>query len=402
MRLLKVGLGLLAIVLSTGLADAQSTTGTISGRVLDLQQAAVPGATVTVDSPNLQGRRMAVTSVTGDYVIPLLPSGTYTISFELSGFERQQRSVNLAPTQVLTEDAKLGPARVEESVRVVARTTDVMHRTAQVATNFDRQLLADLPTTRDINAALLLAPSVHASGPRGAYSIAGAMSFDNLFLVNGVTVNENLRGQAHDLYIEDAIQETTIATAGISAEYGRFTGGVVNLITKSGGNTFSGSFRDSLTNDDWRSLTPFPNDSTTDTLLSTYEYTLGGPVMTDRLWFFTAGRLQNNEERRTLAVTGVPYDFSNTLRRYEGKGTFSLRQGQRIEGAYTRYIDDATNQTFSTTTSMDLNSLYNASRRMDLLTVSYSGVFSPNLFVEARYSARNENLNGSARPRPTG
>jgi hypothetical protein len=218
------------------------------------------------------------------------------------------------------------------------------------------------------------------------------MSFDNLFLVNGVTVNENIRGQAHDLYIEDAIQETTISTAGISAEYGRFTGGVVNLITKSGGNTFSGSFRDSLTNDAWRALTPFKGDSTTDALLSTYEYTLGGPVMRDRLWFFTAGRLQNNEERRTLAVTTVPYDYANTLRRYEGKGTFALRQGQRIEGAYTRFIDEATNQTFSTTTSMDVRSLYNASRRMDLMTVGYAGVITPNLFVEARYSARNENL----------
>ena len=55
------------------------------------------------------------------------------------------------------------------------------------------------------------------------------MSFENLFMVNGVTVNENLRGQPYDLYIEDAIQETTIATAGISAEYGRFSGGVVNV-----------------------------------------------------------------------------------------------------------------------------------------------------------------------------
>ena len=74
------------------------------------------------------------------------------------------------------------------------------------------------------------------------------MSFDNLFLVNGVVVNENLRGQPHDLYIEDAIQETTILTGGISAEYGRFTGGVVSTLTKSGGNEFTGSLRDSLTN----------------------------------------------------------------------------------------------------------------------------------------------------------
>ena len=73
-------------------------------------------------------------------------------------------------------------------------------------------------------------------------------------MINGVSVSDNLRGQPYDLYIEDAIQETTVATAGISAEYGRFSGGVVNVITKSGGNLFSGSFSDSLPNDKWRAL----------------------------------------------------------------------------------------------------------------------------------------------------
>ena len=66
------------------------------------------------------------------------------------------------------------------------------------------------------------------------------MSFENLFLLNGVSINENIRGQAFDTAIEDAIQETTVANGGVSAEFGRFSGGVVNIITKSGGNQFSG------------------------------------------------------------------------------------------------------------------------------------------------------------------
>ena len=88
------------------------------------------------------------------------------------------------------------------------------------------------------------------------------MSFESLYLVNGVNVNENLRGQANNLYIEDAVQETMVATDGISAEYGRFSGGVVNVITKSGGNRFSGSFRDSLYNDDWRAKVTGNDDHT--------------------------------------------------------------------------------------------------------------------------------------------
>src|SRR5207248_1753083 len=221
----------------------------------------------------------------------------------------------------------------------VGRSADVLTQTAQVATNFKQELIATLPTNRDINASLLLAPAVHPTGPAGAYSISGSMSYDNLFMVNGVNVSENLRGQAYDLYIEDAIQETTIATAGISAEYGRFGGGVVNVITKSGGNLFSGSFRDTLLNDRWRTLTPFEEssiaadpahkDTRVRSTVPTYEYTFGGPVAKDRFWFFTAGRYQTQESGRALIVTNTPYTFSSKQQRYEGKGTYSVRPGQR-------------------------------------------------------------------------
>ena len=375
---------------------AQSTTGTISGRVVDAQNRVVPGVTVTAESPNLQGARTTVTSATGDYVIPLLPPGTYTVAFELSGFERAALSATLAPTEVLPLDATLGPAPIEEAVTVTGRPAEPLLRTSQVATSFDHDLVSALPTTRDLNAALLLAPGVHATGPNGAYSISGSMSFENLFLVNGVTVNENLRGQAHDLYIEDAIQETTVASAGISAEYGRFGGGVVNVITKSGGNLYSGSLRDTLTNDSWRALTPFPGDSTSDDLLSTYEYTLGGPALRDRLWFFTAGRLQDTEERRTLAVTNLAYDFANELRRYEGKVTYSVNPSHRFEGAYTRSTESQTNMAAGVV--MDPRSLISPMRAMDLAAIGYTSVVTPAFFVEARFSARNETISGFGAP----
>ena len=104
------------------------------------------------------------------------------------------------------------------------------------------------------------------------------MSFENLFMVNGVVLNENLRGQAVPLFIEDAVQETTVTSGAISAEFGRFSGGIVNAVTKSGGNRFSGSFRTTFTNDDWRELTPHPNDTKVDDVVPTYEFTGGGPI----------------------------------------------------------------------------------------------------------------------------
>lgn len=389
-----------ALLVWAAVAGAQSTTGTISGRVVDTQGLPVPGVTVTAGSPNLQGMRETVTSENGDYILTLLPSGTYTISFDLTGFQRQQRTVNLAPTQVLPVDVTLGPAGLTETVQVVGRTADVLTRTAQVAANFAQELVAELPTNRDLNAALLLASAVHPTGPAGNYSIAGSFSYENLFMINGVTVNENLRGQPNTLFIEDAIQETTIATAGISAEYGRFGGGVVNVVTKSGGNLFSGSFRDTLYNDDWRALVPkregdvFANDTKLDKVVPTYEYTFGGPIVRDRWWFFTAGRLQKQESARQLVQTNIPYTFTTDAKRYELNSTVSFSSDHRLQGTFIKESRAELNNTFDLARSMDLNSLNDRKTPQDLTTFSYHGVVTPRLFVEARLSRRNFTFSG--------
>ena len=146
----------------------------------------------------------------------------------------------------------LGPAAIAESVVVVGQAADVLTRTAQVATNFKQDVIASLPTNRDINATLLMAPAVHPTGPSGAYSIAARCRSNRC---SWSTASQQMRmfaARPYNLYIEDAIQETVVATDGVSAEYGRFSGGIVNIITKSGRESVSGSFRDTLNNDDWR------------------------------------------------------------------------------------------------------------------------------------------------------
>lgn len=404
-RLKLAMLVLIVVVWSVGQVAAQTTTGTIRGHVSDNQDLGVPGVTVSATSPNLQGQRVTVTSENGDYVLTGLPSGAYTLTFELSGFETVQRAVTVAPTQDVPLNVQMGLATVTESVTVVGRAAEVLTQTAQVATNVSRELVNTLPTNRDINAYLLLAPAVHATGPNGNYSIAGSVSFENLFLVNGVTVNENLRGQANDLYIEDAIQETTISTAGVSAEYGRFGGGVVNVVTKSGGNQFSGSFRETLFNDGWRTLTPFEDaaiaadplrrELRVDKVVPTHEYTFGGPVLRDKLWFFTAGRLQRQSEGRTLVATNIPYTFERPTKRFEFKGTYSLTNGQRVQAAVTRISDQQVNNTFNTAASMDLNSLETRQTPQDLFVVNYSGAVRSNLFIEALFSKRRFTFEGT-------
>src|SRR5262245_12544801 len=403
MRRLKSTLLLLvATLFVTAAAWAQSTNGTISGKVLDSQRLPVPGVTVTAQSPSLQGDRITVSSENGDYIFPLLPSGTYTLTFEISGFETTRRTVTLAPTQGTSLDVELGLDAVQETVNVSAPSAEVLTRTAQFAANYKQDLIANLPTTRDVTSTLLLAPSVHPTGPGGNFSISGAPSFESAYLVNGVTATENIRGQIQpNLMIEDAIQETTVASAGISAEFGRFTGGVVNVITKSGGNDFSGSLRDTLNNDDWRALVPsrpgdlFTKDSKIDDVVPAYEYTLGGPVLKDRIWFFTAGRAQSQKAERQLVVTNYPYIFTNKFRRYEGKGTFAINSAHRLQAAYNKVVNEQFNYVSQQGLAMDPHMLQDRELPEQLLTMDYTGVFGRDWFVEARLSGRDLTIVGS-------
>jgi len=379
-------------------AAAQTTNGTLSGHVADKDGLAMPGVTINVTSPSLQGIRDTVTSENGDYVLPGLPSGVYTVVFELSGFERVTKTVSLAPTQILPLDALMGPAAISETVNVVGKTADVLTNTAQVATNFKQEMIALLPTNRDINASLLQAPGVHVTGPSGAPSIAGAASYESLFMVNGVAITENLRGTPYDLYIEDAIQETTVAVGGVSAEFGRFGGGVVNVITKSGGNLFAGSFRDTINDDNWRTLTPFEvtsiaadplhKDTRIAKTVPSYEYYVSGPIKKDKLWFFTAGRLTSQESGRTLIATNIPYTFTDESQRYEVKGTYAATSSHRFQVDYLKIAQTQKNYTFNTSASMDTRSLGDRKLPESLYTVNYSGVLSERVYVEARYSGR--------------
>ena len=286
-------------------------TGTISGRISDAQGGALPGVAITASSDALQGVRTVVSSENGDYILTFLPPGDYRVRAELSGFRAAEQRITVAAAQTVPLSFAMQVGGVTETVTVSGTASEVIPRTSTAATTLRQEVIDLLPVNRGLDATVALAPGVQRAGLSsrntglGAISISGAASSDNLFLVNGVVVNENLRGQSIPLFIEDAIQETTISTSGVSAEFGRFSGGVVNAITKSGGNTFGGSFRTTFTNDDWRTATPF-NEPRADVTVPTYEYTFGGPVLRDKLWLFNAGRFVKETRSNLTNVTLIP------------------------------------------------------------------------------------------------
>ena len=246
-----IGLCLAAMLVPESTAHAQGLqTGTVTGIVESADRVALPGVRVTAASSALQGEPTAVTDVNGVYYLRALPVGTYTVSLELSDFRTFTRDSVVVNVGGITKiDATMALAALAETVTVTAEAPLL---TAALTTSqaYDKREIDALPVGRRPAEIAELAPgvSIPRTAAAGQVSIGGAFGFDNVFMVNGVDVNDNILGTANNLFIEDAIQEARVLSHGISAEYGRFSGGVINVVTRSGGNVFSGSFRQNLSN----------------------------------------------------------------------------------------------------------------------------------------------------------
>jgi hypothetical protein len=397
---------ILAIVslLSASAFGQGATTTSLRGTVTS-EGAPLPGVSVTISSPSLQGTRTTVTGDGGGYNFQALPPGRYTVVFELSGLATETRTVDLAVATGGKADADLRVAAVSEAITVTAAAPSVLD-TPQVASNFKYDEVDALPIGRNPLAVAALAPGVQGEIGAGLTSlstfsanqlqISGSPGYDNLIMVNGVSITENIRSQAGALFIEDAIQETTVLTGAISAEFGRFTGGVLNSITKSGGNEFSGSFRDNLDNPDWTDKTDFPGQADpSDTLNETYEGTLGGYIVRDRLWFFGAGRYRDRTDDFATVLppgatgsTAIPYSRGDEETRYEVKLTGQITPKFTVVGSYLDKDRSLTNNRF-TATIYDAESLSPQDTPETLLSAHFNGIITNNLLFEAQYSERS-------------
>ncbi len=386
----------LGLVLVAAPLLAQNPTGTITGKVMQ-DDGPLPGATITASSPAMQGDKVAISGAQGQYIFRFLPPGQYTVTYALDGFQTLEMPVVVSVAQTKTVDASMYVESIREEIMVTGDYETVSVGTqSNVTINAD--LLNQLPSGRTMNAAVLLTPGTYATGPSNRITISGAASFENLFMVNGVTVNDNVRNTPYTLYIEDAIEETTTSASGVSAQYGRFSGGVVNMITKSGGNRFSGSLRLSLTNDSWNAETPLTTEQV-DKTNQVWEGTLGGYAVKDHLWFFLAGRDTATDASRQLFDL-TPYIYNDEEQRYEGKLTWSPHTSHRIIGSYMKL--DRSQGPYDFFTALEPRAMSPARQLpQELWALNYTGVMSESFFLEAQYSDRIftfENSGGTAAP----
>ena len=206
---------MLAIAIGVGTHAQSRQTGTVRGTVRDVQGLVLPGVTVTVESPALQGQRTAQSGLSGSYQIPGLPPGVYTITFAMSGFTEVAEQTVVPLGGAARADVALEPATVSETVQVVALVPSAVASTENSA-NITADNIGALPLGRDIFRISELAPGLtNNASNTGQLTINGGFGYDNVFLIDGVDINDNIFGTAHDLFIDDAIEETQVLTSGI-------------------------------------------------------------------------------------------------------------------------------------------------------------------------------------------
>jgi hypothetical protein len=386
----------IAMLFCASFLSAQTTTSltgtvTVSGRALE-------GVTVAITSPALQGMRVTVTGESGAFHFAALPPGRYEIVATYEGLATTTFETTLRLSQQARAEVVMNPPAASQILTVYAGGPSVLE-SPQVSTNLPLLFIERLPLQRNQLATAQFAPGVTANAvSNGQLQISGGPGYDNLVLVNGVVVTENTRGQIRPMYVEDAIQETTVLTGAISAEYGRFSGGVVNTITKSGGNDLTASLRDSMTNPAWSAQTP-AGEARDSSLSHIWEGTLGGAILRDRLWFFTAGRWAKNDmARQTVAVpafanpasaAGAPLSYveGNDQKRYEGKLTAQLAASHDVTASYFAIDTQGSNVRFNNNI-YDAASLTTRDDPESLLALHYQGLLAASVLAEGHYSQR--------------
>jgi hypothetical protein len=305
---------------------------------VDVNGAAVPNVTVTVTSPNLIRAQSTQSDDQGRYRLLNLPPGKYTVNVAAaSGFGEYTKSdveVNLSSTSTI--EIRLQPAGATGTVTITdssGAAVDV--NTASTGTNVSTDQFSNFPTQRTVQSLYTIAPTATRSGLRDAAgrerdpSVGGASGPENNYILDGVTTSDPAYGGGGANLPFEFVQEVEIKTGAFGADHGKSTGGIFNVITKSGGNTIRGDVFGYFTSEGMVAETKnFSNSTASFNGYSELDagVDVGGPIIKDRLWFFGAFNPQRRKNFYLGQSVGTPFENKVTTPFYAGKLTWSPNQ----------------------------------------------------------------------------
>ena len=298
MKQLRAIVILTALIITAGIVTSvhAALTGVIAGIITDANKHPIPGVTVTVESENLQGQRFDVSSEKGSFRIPELPPGIYTLKAELLGMQPVEFTdikISLNNTTRLNFPMELSKVAFTEVVTAEAEVVDV--KAATMKATIERDVMERLPGSDDMFTAFSMSGGITGSAN---VRVHGSAETDNLYLFDGVDTTDPVTATFGANLNADAIEEVEVQTGGFTAEYGRSMGGIVNAVTKSGGNDFHGIFRMKYLNSNWHES--YKNNVGT----RTFDYwnptvTFEGPIIRDKIWFMVSYDYFNNDATGT-------------------------------------------------------------------------------------------------------
>jgi outer membrane receptor protein involved in Fe transport len=340
----------LLVLLSVGIAVPafpQAGTAELSGTILDQGKAVLPGVTVTAVNEATNRERQTVTGPEGKWVIPTLVPGRYTVRAELAGFETSTRSgLVLQVGQELTLNLTLNLAGVREDVTVTAQAPLVETTTTRIGTNISSTDIDSLPSANRSQFSLMqtipgLVPTLQVgSFEGGQFSANGQATNNNLFLVDGQYDNDSRRGGSQGTQARvalDAMSEYQVQTHQYGAEYGGSTGVVVNSVTKSGTNVFSGRAFEYFQDNKLQATDYFlkkAGDENPDSGSNVFGGSIGGPIVRNKLFFFFnyEGTVNSQAANLNFPADAAPLAVSySTTTRFSGPNTF-LRVDYSLNG----------------------------------------------------------------------
>ena len=323
-----------ALLLAAAQVGAQATSGSIRGVVTDPEGGVIPGVTVLAISSSLvAGQQSAITSEQGVFRFPSLPVGSYVLEAHMPGFQSVRReNVVVALGQDQDVSLQLGDVTISEEIVVVAEAMQVSTVDNKVDFNLGESYIERQPLSRDPVDLMNYAPGIQNDQAYGAPS-----TYQNAYNVDGVDVSDPELGSQWVLPSMDWVEEVQVAGLGADAEYGGFTGAVINLVTKSGGNDFHGDVRAYYSGSGLNSEnTPegVEGANTVDSYLDA-SVNLGGPIVTDKVWFFASGNW-SEEVVEPFFASGAPdgdrEQNTDTRETLIGKITWQLNASNRLLG----------------------------------------------------------------------
>ena len=287
-------------------------TGTLYGTVTDPSGAVLPGATVTATSPNLHRTDVfAVTNENGRYRLTALPAGVYRLTVELSGFASKQLSdIRLGIDEDLEVNIVLALEGVEEAVTVIGESPVVDVKDSGLSGSIKPEVIDNMPLNgrQFLDLVLLVpgtAPRPASSGQGSGATVFGERSVTNSFLVDGMENNDDFTRDFSEFYIQDTIQEFKVELGGYAPEFGRASGAVANVITRSGTNDLQARLF-LFGRDDALDSSNVEGQDPPDLRRTEVGGFLGGPIKKDKTWFFGAGQRFKETRGNNFDLAQVP------------------------------------------------------------------------------------------------